>query len=253
IFSSLGLAVGLLSGLLGIGGGMILIPALMVCFSRQYTLAQLTGFAALQTLAAGLSGSFVHWRAGNLSWPFVLWIALFAIPGAYLGGWLTAWIPEIGLLVMLIMMQGLNLILFWRRKPDTTLALADAPFWPIVPSVQKWLAPSSFIIGVIAGLFGIGGAVFMVPLLHDRLHVCLRKAIGIGSGLVLMTAVATVTSKIQSGQVALMPALMLAFSGLLGAWIGARLSRVASAGLLKIGLSGVMVWGMVQAALRMWV
>lgn len=89
----LGLLTGSLSGMLGIGGGIILVPALHHFFNVPMT--QAVGTSLLIIIPAALVGSLTHYTEGNLE----VKVALFVMVGAALGGWLGAslvrYVPEL--------------------------------------------------------------------------------------------------------------------------------------------------------------
>ena len=85
----LGVAAGVLSGLFGIGGGLVIVPALVVVFGFPIKTAVGTSLFAL-LLPTGLLGVLEYWRTGNLRPAAGLCIALGLFFGAYLGAVTTA-------------------------------------------------------------------------------------------------------------------------------------------------------------------
>lgn len=82
---ALGSAAGLLSGVLGIGGGTITIPVMVLVLSLEQHTAQGISLAAM--LLTALVGSFTHYRQGNVKLGMVFLIAPSAIAFSYLGAW----------------------------------------------------------------------------------------------------------------------------------------------------------------------
>ncbi|MEB3244861.1 MAG: sulfite exporter TauE/SafE family protein [Vampirovibrionales bacterium] len=239
----IGFGVGVISGLLGIGGGLILIPVLLATAASQYTVAQMTGLAAAQTLAAGVAATWVHFRRKNMALPLLAFIAPSAMAGAYAGGWLSARLPQTTLLALIIVVQSTNLVLFWQKKQRDH---DDTPFnLDAIPKFKLCIA--SVGIGVLGGLFGLGGAIFLIPLLHARWQMPMNRAVGTAAGLVFVTAIAACASKLVENLILPLPGLVLAISAAAGAYLGARFSRRLPANALKIGLTGVMLWGIFQA------
>ncbi len=81
---AIGLAAGVLSGLFGIGGGVIIVPALLLIARMPPLTATGTSLAAL-LLPVGALGAWEYHRNGNLNLVASLWIALGLFFGAYLG------------------------------------------------------------------------------------------------------------------------------------------------------------------------
>lgn len=94
----IGTLAGSLAGLLGIGGGSIVVPLLVLALGFDQQLAQGTSLAAM--IPAALSGSLVHWRSGNivkqLALPLLFGVAL----GAWLGGVFALSLPDVALKII---------------------------------------------------------------------------------------------------------------------------------------------------------
>ena len=82
---SLGLLAGALSGALGVGGGLLTIPGMVLLLGTDQHVAQ--GSALWAIVPTALIGTFVHYRGRNLSPRLVLWIAPAAALSALLGAW----------------------------------------------------------------------------------------------------------------------------------------------------------------------
>ncbi len=108
----MGLAAGTLSGLLGIGGATIMIPALVIIFKLTQHMAQGTSIAAL-LLPVGALALVKYHQAGNVNWKFALIIALGFLVGGLIGGTLAQPLPELwlkkafGLYLLIIAVQML--------------------------------------------------------------------------------------------------------------------------------------------------
>ncbi len=84
LFLLLGLAAGVLSGLFGIGGGIVIVPALILLVGMKPQLATGTSLGAL-LLPVGLLGAWQYWQRGELQISASLWIALGLFIGALFG------------------------------------------------------------------------------------------------------------------------------------------------------------------------
>ena len=83
-FLLIGLAAGLLSGVFGIGGGIVIVPALMYFAKMQPQMATGTSLGAL-LLPVGALGALTYYRNGNLEWRSSLLVAAGLFVGAYFG------------------------------------------------------------------------------------------------------------------------------------------------------------------------
>jgi uncharacterized protein len=85
IFVIIGLGAGVLSGLFGIGGGVLIVPALMFVAGMKPITATGTSLGAL-LLPVGALGAYEYYRRGNLDMRASLWVAL----GLFVGAWFGA-------------------------------------------------------------------------------------------------------------------------------------------------------------------
>lgn len=88
VFLAIGLAAGVLAGLFGIGGGIIIVPALIFFGRMQLKTAIGTSLGAL-LLPVGALGLYTYWRAGHVDLKAALWVAL-GIAIGVLGGAMAA-------------------------------------------------------------------------------------------------------------------------------------------------------------------
>ena len=89
LFIAVGLAAGVLAGMFGIGGGIVIGPALILLAKFQPQLATGTSLGAL-LLPVGALGAWEYYRRGNLNITAALWIAL----GLFVGAWFGARIAQ---------------------------------------------------------------------------------------------------------------------------------------------------------------
>lgn len=157
ILAILGAATGLLSGLFGIGGGVVLVPMLMISLGFQQRLAAGTSVAAI--LPAAIVGGIGYAIQGNVDWIAALALAIGIVIGAQIGSYLLARMPT-GFLRWLFM---------------GFLAVVAVSLWFVVPQrdatidinvlTAALLGVTGLITGVLSGLLGVGGGVIVVPIL----------------------------------------------------------------------------------------
>jgi hypothetical protein len=166
-----GLAGGLLSGLFGIGGGIVLVPLLGLALGLDQHRAQGLTLAAM--LLPNSLPAVLHYRRRGvpIRWSLVAWMWAGFLPGIVAGSWSANLIPALplrwgfaGFLVLLALRTAL-------AKP----ALAG----PSAVSLGRVPLPA-FVIGmaggVSAGLLGIGGGVVLIPLLAWRFRLPQQEA-----------------------------------------------------------------------------
>ncbi len=88
----MGVMAGLLSSVMGVGGGVIIVPALVFLFGFSMSTAAGTSLAVI--IPTAVMGVFRHHMAGNVQWRAAILLALGGIAGAYVGPWLLTVLPE---------------------------------------------------------------------------------------------------------------------------------------------------------------
>lgn len=149
-----GAAAGLLSGLFGLGGGIVIVPALLTLLSMDRRLAHGTSLAATVPVAAASLATYA--LGGHVDWAIAALLATGAIAGAVVGTQLLQIIPKRPLtiiFIVVIMLTAVRLLV-----PTEAVGRDPLTFWPAV-----LLVAIGFVTGTLAGLLGIGGGVVLVP------------------------------------------------------------------------------------------
>jgi len=94
-YLGLGLITGCLSGLLGVGGGVIIVPALIIIFGMATKSAIGTSLAII--IPTALMGTFLHYRQGNVNLEIAIFVAIAAIIGSQIGVYLNTITPAFAL------------------------------------------------------------------------------------------------------------------------------------------------------------
>ena len=108
----IGLFSGVVSGLLGVGGGIIMVPAMTLLAKVPVKVAVGTSLAVI--IPTAMVGTFKHHQQGNVDWRIAAYLGATAIIGGWIGSWLIAYIsPEtlkrsFGVVIILV---GLRLLL----------------------------------------------------------------------------------------------------------------------------------------------
>jgi len=89
----LGIAAGLLGGAFGIGGGVLIMPVLIVLFKQSYHVA--VGTSLLVIIAISIAGALRHWTLENINFHIAVCVAVGGILGAVLGASIVEKIPPI--------------------------------------------------------------------------------------------------------------------------------------------------------------
>ncbi len=172
----LGSIVGVMAGLLGIGGGLIVVPALLFLLPSAGINPDISMQIALATSLASIivtsgSSALNHFKLGNVDMFVVKWLMPGVVVGGFLGANIAEWIPSqylpkvFGIIVLCLAIQMLFSI---RNQSNKTM-----------PSGGNTIAIGAGI-GMVSSLAGIGGGSLSVPFLN-RHGIEMRKAVGSSS------------------------------------------------------------------------
>jgi uncharacterized membrane protein YfcA len=172
----LGAVVGFFAGLLGIGGGLIIVPVLVYLLPLLGISAELAFPMALATSLASIiftstSAAFAHHKNGNIPWPIaqrlVITVAIGAMLGAVIAGMLS-----LKALTLIFASAVLVLAVYMFLSIKTERSVAPASNW-----VLQFIG---LFTGVLASLMGIAGGAILVPILMYY-SLSMRQAIGVAT------------------------------------------------------------------------
>lgn len=220
--SLFGIVSGLLAGILGIGGGVILVPFIK---ALGYSPVQAVATSSFAIIMTSVSGSWQNWRMGNLNLKRVFGLALPSIFTAQIGAFFANYVaPEI-LLVSFSLFLLLNIFLSRFKKSVINKAIAREPERDKSSVTMKpWWARiiTGGITGLLAGFFGIGGGIVLVPLQIILLQTAIKKAIQISLGVIVITSISACIQHSLQGNILFLEGFFLGLGGLIGAQISTR-------------------------------
>lgn len=226
IFGVAGLFAGILAGFLGIGGGTVLVPLLV---ALGYQPVQAVATSSLSIVITAISGSVQNWRMGYLSFNRVIGIGFPAVVTAQFGAYLAGLFRPYWLLAAFGLLLLLNIYLIELRKRLVAkqqqnlkeiaeeVLIQDSKIKTILARIATGSAA-----GVLAGLFGVGGGVIMVPMQILLLGETIKTAIQTSLGVIIITAISATVGHALRGNVLWIEGLLLGCGGLLGAQISTR-------------------------------
>ncbi|MEP7294443.1 MAG: sulfite exporter TauE/SafE family protein [Chloroflexota bacterium] len=226
----LGILAGILSGMFGIGGGVVIVPILTQFFGFDLQSATGTSLGAL-LMPVGVFAVLAYHRAGRLK----LSVSMLVAVGLILGSWVGAQVAFALPTRTLQLLYGLFLIYAGWRFGEPRKWLAErrqgAPAAGSVAAQAEaeikwyWLLLVGVTAGVASGLFGIGGGLVIVPALVGLLHFDQKLAVGTSLGaLLLPVSLPAVLTYYNEGKFQLATAALVALGLLFGAFGGAKIA-----------------------------
>lgn len=214
-----GLVAGVLAGLLGIGGGTVLVPILV---TLGYAPIQAVATSSVAIIITSASGSYRNWRMGYLDFKRVLLLGVPALITAQ-GGVLIADVMAARLL--LTAFAGLLLVNIYlvglRKRIAQREDAAEERQATLNPVLARLVTGG--LAGLLAGIFGIGGGVIMVPMQMLLLGEPIKRAIQTSLGVIVMTAIAATAGHALQGNVVWLAGIVLGLGGLISAQLSTRL------------------------------
>jgi uncharacterized membrane protein YfcA len=272
----LGLAVGFLSGLFGVGGGFLLTPLLMM-IGIAPTVAAASD--ANQIVAATTSGTFAHWRLGNVDFKMGLILVAGGIAGGTLGVQLVKMLRaagEAGAVIKITYVVMLGIVgTYMFQDSLKNLRHRALPETGVMPHKKSWFAIacealplathfqtsgitiSAFVpailgvmVGMLSALLGVGGGFIMVPVMIYLLRMPMHVVVGTNLFQEVFTCInVTFMQAYYNHTVDLLLALFLLIGSTTGAQLGARVSSRLKADQLKIFLAAIILLVMAKIAL----
>lgn len=262
--AAVGLGTGILAGMLGIGGSIIMIPAMAFLFSGKVWADQHLYQAAAMVVNVIVSApaTLRHHRAGTLRRDIVKRLippTLAAIVvGVVVSNQLRGPVLE-RVFAVFLLWSAIDIgVRAFRATPAQPPVSAHSPpspeGKPAVHADWKHLGPIGAVMGLASGLLGIGGGIVAVPLLTRFCRLNIREGIAVSAATMMFTAglgailkLVTLEHHNRDWREALVLAMLLAPTALLGGFIGAGLTQTVPVR----GLRAVLAVAILAAAVKM--
>lgn len=233
-----GLAAGLVSGLFGVGGGVLLVPVLVLYLRRSQHIAHATSLAAITVLAAAGTGRFA--LDGAVEWFGSAAIVAGSLIGVQLGAALMPRVRERPLQLLfgaVLALVAVRLLLFGDAPiGETRTVLAELALVPLLAHAVLGLG-----IGVLSGLLGIGGGAVIVPALVLLFGYDQHLAEGTSLAVIVPTALLGAVTHAKRGYTDWGVGVRLGTGGVAGALLGAQIALALPSDVLARGFGVLLV------------
>jgi uncharacterized protein len=226
---------GFLAGFFGVGGGIILVP-ILILFYGSLDISSLVsthiafGTSLFVVVFASAVSAQQYARNGFVVWKAVAWIGVASVLGAVFGSYIAAGLEGKSLqkIFGLVVAVAAIRLMGESRRPKSDDGPRLAP---------PGLAGMGIFVGLVSSLAGVGGGVFSIPMMYYFFRFPLKKALGTSSASIVITATASAAGYIVSGwNSPLLPGHTLGYVDYLHAipviaatipmaWYGARVSQ----------------------------
>lgn len=264
----LGLAVGLLSGLFGVGGGFLLTP-LLIMFGIPSTVAAATD--SNQIVAASTSGTYAHWKVGNVDFKMGLYLLVGGFVGGIIGVQAIKLLHAMGnadfvIKMTYVLMLGIvgvymfiESIQSMRKKQSAVDEVKEEKesavgrFLKSLPLQTRFeksgVTHSALVpvvlgafVGILAAIMGVGGGFLMVPVMVYMLRMPMHVVVGTSLFQILFTCIeVTFLQAYTNHSVDFLLAVLLLVGSTVGAQIGTVFGRKLKGEQLKVLLAVIVL------------
>jgi uncharacterized membrane protein YfcA len=237
----IGAAAGALGALLGVGGGIIMVPALVLLVPLPFT--QAVGTSLVCVVATSLAGSAVQFARHGIETEAALELQLYAAAGALVAGLAAPMVPT---RLLYLAFAALLLYTAWRSWPRRAVPAAR----PAAMHPAALAGTGAIGAGVVATLLGVGGGVIFTPILHLVLGHGFHRAAATSVYIIGITAGTGAVIYLARGDVALGAAAPAVLGVLAGSAAASRLAHRVEAAWLKRGFAVVLLYVSARMIMR---
>ena len=228
----LGFAAGVLGSMIGLGGGIVVVPVLTFLGFSPALAASNSLFAAFSNAVAS-SASYAKQK--RIEYSLGLKLGLLAIPGTVLGAFISHDItPSLFKILFGIVLIVSSVYIFSRRKMEPKK-------YNLSKQVMVLATGASFFAGIISSLFGIGGGIVFVPLMVIAVGLSMKIAAPTSQFILLFVSASGMIVHALLGHPDFYQALLLAIGAFGGGLVGSRLSLEITEKKLRIIVTIVMI------------
>lgn len=254
----LGVFIGVLSGLIGVGGGTIMVPMYRLAFGMSALASTATSLFTI--IPTSISGLVTHMRRKTCIPKLGLALGLGGACSSPLGVWLANLSPSWAVMLaaaIVIAYSAFNMIQKVRAMPKgkaggkTDAASAAPPPQPVL--TPKQLAQGvgiGLVAGLAAGYVGLGGGFLMIPLMLAWLSIPMKLASGTSLIAVMCIAIPGAITQGMLGNIDYVIGLATAIGTIPGAYLGARFVSVVPERTLRIIFSGFLAVGAILLVVK---
>jgi uncharacterized protein len=221
----IGTFAGIIGAMVGVGGGIIVSPALTF---MGFSPAQIASTSLIPVSFTSLSSTVAYSKQHKIKYGLGIRMASFAIPGAALGAILSSIVPLGQFKLYFAIILFLTGVYLWtrnkigRKEKNRVRTIKNKRTRDSILSIGCLGA------GLISSLFGIGGGIVFVPLMLVILELTMSTAAATSQLSLLITSVVGNLVHISLGHPEYLPAIFLSLGSVIGAQIGANLSKYVS-------------------------
>jgi len=197
ILLGVGVAAGILSGLFGVGGGVVIVPSLIavygyIGFSSPYTVHIAVATSLFTIIFTSISSAYKHSTNKNVLWTAAVVIGLASSITVFLFSKIALSLPgDVLKKIFSFLLIIIGVKMLFEKKNKLSVDENDEDNFKVN---SLYCIPIGILAGIIAAFTGLGGGIFVIPLMHYVLKTPIRKSIGTSTAAIFITSVSGVLS-----------------------------------------------------------
>lgn len=247
----LGFVGSFFSGLLGIGGAIINYPLLLyvppMLGAAQFSAHEVSTISMFQVFFASLAGVLAYRKKSKTGPSFVnkrlvLYMGSSILAGSLIGGFISGLLDESIINLIYGILAATAVILMLIPGKGNEEIKEEIQFNTYVAMI------SAFLVGIVSGIVGAGGAFILIPIMLTVLRLPTRTTIASSLAIVFISAIGGVIGKLSGGILPIWPIVLTVIGSLVGAPLGSKVSTIMNVKMLRYGLvvlialTAVKVW-----------
>jgi len=238
----IGLFSGIVTGLLSIGGGIILIFSLMIIppliLNTYFSMQTISSFSIMQGFFSTLSGGYYYISKQLVVRKIMFMLGIPAMFGGIIGVLFASHISDFSLRILFATLAVVSAVIM---QIPTSKAETSKPF---TPTTKMWTVTILFgvTIGILGGLVGLSAGFIFVPLMIFFYKLPIKMAIGTSLITCFILSLGSLISKLTIGDIHYGQVAVLILGGIIGAQIGGRITkRLNSIALKRIAAYSILL------------
>lgn len=226
-------AVGALSSILGLGGGVLLVPIFTLLL--KLPIHQAVALSLCCVMATSVTSATKYLKSGLVDLKAVLYLESTAIIGSYAAGNLAGHVSEQGIAIVFAVILVFSAVVMLLGRSDVKNAGGIRNAYPVAMS-------ASVFAGGLVGLLGVGGGIVKVPILQLILGKPVKEAVATSTMMVGISAAIAVIPYMNRGEVPVEWVPFATLGTVAGAFLGAKVFHKIESLYIKILFAAVLLY-----------
>lgn len=214
-----------ISGMVGIGGSIIKYPMLLyippLLGLTAFTAHEVSGINAVQVFFATIGGVWAYRKGGYLNKDLIIYMGTSILLGGLIGSFASDYLSEGGINFVYAILATIAVVMMLlpKNNDDSMEDMSNVTFNKPLAAIL------SFIVGIAAGIVGAAGAFILVPIMIVVLKIPTRMTIATSLAITFISSIGTTIGKVATGQVLLVPAIIMVIASLIAAPLGVETGK----------------------------